>query len=268
MRTTQHTVADTPRLPGFRSLWLSDVHLGTASSRAHELLALLDTVSVQRIYLVGDIIDILRMRQRPLFPDAHLRVIARLVQLAASGTEVIYVPGNHDAEFRGLAGRDICGISVRLEAEHTTAAGQRLLILHGDTLDPQVRQGTNLERFGAAAYNFILGADAAINQLRRRFGKDSFPISAAIKRRIRSANEYIARFEITTARHARERGFDGVVCGHIHRPAIRMIDGCLYANDGDWVEHGTVLAEDAAGVLQLLDWRGDPVASEAPNLAA
>jgi len=243
----------------FRSLWLSDVHLGTGASRAAELLEFLNEISADTIYLVGDIIDLERMKSRPRFPDVHLDVVSKLASLASEGTKVAFIPGNHDFEFRSLAGLELCGIPVMLEAVHETITGKRLLITHGDLLDGRIRSGTNLEKFGAAAYFLLTEADALINRVRQSLGHEYYSLSASIKARLSRAREYVDRFETVAAAYAAERGFDGIVCGHIHRPNVREIDGVLYANDGDWVEHGTALAETATGELKLLGWRQDVV---------
>jgi len=247
-----------------RTLWLSDIHLGTAASRAGNLLEFLDGVSADRIYLTGDIVDIERLRIKPAFPPRHWQLVNRFVQLARQGTEVIYIPGNHDHEIREFAGSRLCGIRVALEARHRTAAGEMLLVIHGDCLDGRIRKGTNLESFGAAAYTWLVEADARFEKLRGRIGGrergDHKPIATRIKARLRTAREYIARFERSAAEYARERGADGVVCGHIHRPALCSIGGIRYANDGDWVEHCTAIGENADGDLRLMRWQdGKPV---------
>jgi UDP-2,3-diacylglucosamine pyrophosphatase LpxH len=251
-------------------LWISDTHLGTKAARVTELLDFLSEVRADRIYLVGDIVDLQRMKSRPLFPASHINVLTELMHLANRGTEVIYVPGNHDFEFRQLVGRDICGIPVMMEAKHTTPAGRRLLVMHGDVLDGRIRKGTNLEKFGAAAYFLLSEADVLYNRLRSRLGQDYLPIASGIKRRLRSAQEYIERYETVAAEYARQRGFDGVVCGHIHKPCIRQIGTTLYANDGDWVEHRTALAESGDGTLQILNWQLNTVQVESldPALAS
>jgi UDP-2,3-diacylglucosamine pyrophosphatase LpxH len=246
----------------YRTLWLSDVHLGTNACRADDLLDFLDEVSADRIFLAGDIIDLERMKTRAIFPDSHRQVLGRLLQLSQTGTEVLYIPGNHDYEFRKMAGRDIYGIPVLLEASHETADGRRLLVTHGDLLDGEIRQGTTLGQFGAAAYSVLVNLDVVVNQLRSKLGRTYLPVSASIKQRLRTANEYIRRFEEIAARTAGERGFDGIVCGHIHRPCVREINGIHYANDGDWVEHRTALAESDDGQLQVLQWLSDEVVIE------
>lgn len=256
----------------YRALWLSDVHLGTSAARARDLLDFLELVSADVIYLAGDIIDLQRLKVRPWFPADHRRVAARLLQLARSGTRVVYIPGNHDADFRRLLGGTFFGIHLEPEVEHICADGRSLLVVHGDCLDRFVRRGHRLERFGAAAYGWLVDADARLGALRRRFGTDYSSFSTAIKLRLKSVNDYIRRFEEAAARYAEDRGFDGIVCGHIHRPCIREIGGIFYANDGDWVEHGTALAEAGDGRLLLLRWSGETVdiapALQHPSIAA
>jgi len=238
----------------YRSLWLSDVHLGTRASRASELLDFLNHAKADKMYLVGDIVDLERMKSRPRFCDQHMRVVSELVRLAKTGTEVLYIPGNHDYEFRNLVGQELFGIPILMEAVHETAGGERLLVTHGDLLDGRIRKGTNLEKFGAAAYFLLAETEVLINKWRKSFGHDYVSISMSIIQKLRGAREYIRRFETFAAELARERGLDGIVCGHIHKPNIRRFDGILYANDGDWVDHQTALGETQDGQLQLLTW--------------
>jgi UDP-2,3-diacylglucosamine pyrophosphatase LpxH len=244
----------------YRSLWLSDVHLGTRASRAAELLEFLASVEADRLYLVGDIVDLQRMKSKPRFCDLHMRVVAELVRLAKNGTEVLYIPGNHDHEFRNLVGHELFGIRVHMEAIHETASGERLLVTHGDLLDGRIRRGTNLEKFGAAAYVVLSELEVTINKWRKTLGHDYISLNMGIIQKLKGAREYIRRFETVAAELARERGLDGIVCGHIHRPNIRRFDGILYANDGDWVDHQTALGETPDGELQLLTWQNDEVA--------
>lgn len=246
----------------YRCLWISDVHLGTAACRAADLLEFLDSVSAGTVYLNGDIIDLLRMGNRIRLPEAHHRVLSGLVERAAAGDDIVYLPGNHDYQLRQYVGRDIFGVRIEYEAVHVTRNDRRLLVTHGDLLDAEVREGTGLESFGAAAYGLLIQLDAAVNRLRSRLGQDYLSISRRIKGRIASANDYIDRFERVAARHARRNRYDGIVCGHIHRPAIRELNGVLYANDGDWVEHRSALAETMSGDIVLLRFDGGAVATE------
>lgn len=247
----------------FRTLWISDIHLGTAASRAAELLDFLSHVTAERIYLTGDIVDLERLKVRPYFPNAHRAVLLRLIELADAGRKVIYIPGNHDAEFRDLAGRELCGVPVMPEACHVTETGKAMLVIHGDVLDRRIRRGTNLEQFGASAYRALLGLDAMFNQLRNRLGREHVSLISGIKQRLGAAQEYIRRFEHVAAAYATERNYDGVVCGHIHRPQLREIDGIVYANDGDWVEHRTALAETFTGELQIVRWQSNSMVVDA-----
>jgi UDP-2,3-diacylglucosamine pyrophosphatase LpxH len=256
----------------YRALWLSDVHLGTNACRADDLHRFLQNVSADTIYLVGDIVDLKRMKSRPLLPPAHRQVIGCLVEAARAGTRVVFIPGNHDIEFRRVAGTDICGIEVRNEVEHVTVRGERLLTIHGDILDATIREGTNLERFAAAVYTALLEADVALQRVRRTLGRDFSPLSTRIKLRLSRAVEYMRRFENAAASYAASRGFDGIVCGHIHRPGMRFIDGVRYMNDGDWVEHRTAIGEDRSGRFVLLSCTPSGMtavqSSEVPGQAA
>jgi UDP-2,3-diacylglucosamine pyrophosphatase LpxH len=247
---------------GYRALWLSDIHLGTSASRAVDLLSFLDEVSARVIYLTGDIVDLRRLKARPVLPPLHRQVIGRLLDLAKSGTRIVYVPGNHDVELRQLAGRSICGIEVALEKIHTCIDGTRLLVIHGDCLDARVSRGTYVEQFGGAAYRWLVSADVGLNRLRHHLGADYLSLTTKIKLRLNAATEYIRRFEETAARYALTRGFDGIVCGHIHRPCIREIDGVWYANDGDWVEHRSALVETLNGQVRLLHWAAGSIVAE------
>ena len=239
----------------FRTLWLSDIHLGAIQSRAADLSRFLSAVSADTIYLVGDIVDLERMKVKPTFLESHRALLGQLVAIAQGPTRVVYIPGNHDVEFRQMAGQSLFGVEIRLEAEHVTATGERYLVFHGDALDAAIRKGTNLEKFASAAYTLLVEADVRFNALRSRFGGRFSPLATRIKNRLSAANEYIERFENTAASYAGRRGFDGVICGHIHRPEARDIDGVRYVNDGDWVEHRSAVAENAAGELELLRYR-------------
>ncbi len=256
----------------YRAVFISDVHLGTSACRASDLLEFLNTVQTERLYLVGDIIDIERMKGRASFTPEHHKVLLRIVQLASAGTEVIYIPGNHDREVRALTGSNVRGVKVQMEAVYTTAAGKRFLVTHGDVLDRHVRKHSRLELVGAAAYNLLLSVDARLHRVSARFGRDHVPISSRLKQSVASASRYIAKFESFAAHYAQRRGFDGIICGHIHKPALRDIGGVCYANDGDWVEHRTALMEDETGVLELKCWRpragGNVAASQAEGALA
>ncbi len=246
----------------YRTVWISDVHLGTPASRAADLSRFLDRVTADRLYLTGDILDIERMRGRASFTQSHRDVINQVFQLARHGLEVIYIPGNHDQELRALAGGMLNGIRVALDDRYTTVFGSRLLVTHGDVLDAQVKRHSSLEVVGAAAYRVLMEFDVQLNKIVDRFGRDHVPVSALVKQRIAAAKSYIAQFEAAAISYAQAQQCDGVVCGHIHRPSLREDNGIIYANDGDWVEHRTALAESPDGSLELLRWSNGQIEVE------
>lgn len=238
-----------------RSIFISDVHLGSPDCQAGFLLDFLNSVRCRQLYLVGDIIDLEALRQRPYWPRSHGDVLATLLTIAQQGeAKVIYLPGNHDASLRGLAGQRIGAIDVRLNAVHRTADGRRFRVAHGDEFDPAGVGKTWLLRLGDHAYQLLCWLNRALNGLRRRLGRPYLPLSIWAKSRIGRALAYIQQYETEVAARARAEGLDGHICGHIHFGALREIDGVLYVNDGDWVEHCTALVEHHDGTLELLHW--------------
>ncbi|WP_313912551.1 UDP-2,3-diacylglucosamine diphosphatase [Tahibacter sp.] len=238
----------------FRSIFISDVHLGTRDCRADFLLDFLRSTRCEQLYLVGDIIDLEAMEQAPYWPSRHSEVLAEFLDIAAKGTRVIYLPGNHDCSLRGLAGQCIGGIEVALDAIHVTADGKRLRVSHGDEFDPEHQGKTWLTWFGDYAYRLICLANRKLNAVRRRLRLPYFALSILAKSRIGKALAYIRRYEAMATGRARELGLDGQICGHIHFGHISEHGGVLYLNDGDWVEHCTALVEHLDGTLELLHW--------------
>jgi UDP-2,3-diacylglucosamine pyrophosphatase LpxH len=238
----------------FRSIWISDVHLGTRDAQVEYLLDFLKQTRCDYLYLVGDIIDIWKMETGGYWPQHNNEVIRQVLAKANKGTQVVFVPGNHDELFRDYDGVFFCGVRVQLEAVHETADGRRLLVLHGDKFDCALRHGRWLNSIGSGAYDLLLWLNRRLNQWRRRFGFSYWSLSAYIKHRVRNAVTYASRFEQLVTKEARRRNFDGVICGHIHRPRLADFDGLLYANSGDWVENCTALAEDERGILHLIRW--------------
>jgi UDP-2,3-diacylglucosamine pyrophosphatase LpxH len=238
----------------FRSVFISDVHLGFRGCRAEFLLDFLRRVECQQIYLVGDIIDLWSLQRTFYWPQAHNDVIRTVLGKAKHGTRVIYIPGNHDRTFRDHDGLALGNVEVRREAIHETADGRRFLVLHGDEFDSIVRASPLLESLGSQAYAAALRLNRYINAARQTFGYPYWSVAAFLKHKVKNAVKYIANFERALAVEARERGVDGVICGHIHRAEITDIDGITYCNDGDWVESCTTLVEDFRGRLSLLRW--------------
>lgn len=245
----------------YRSVFVSDMHLGTRGCRSDFLADFLEQVSCEKLYLVGDIIDGWRLRKTWFWDANHDRVVRAILRHAKRGTEIVYIPGNHDEMFRAWLPQsqeahqfEVAGIEVRRETSHVTAAGKRLLVLHGDEFDGVVRYAKFLARLGDSAYTAALVANRWLNAVRRIMGYDYWSLSQWLKRQVKGAVKAIDRFETALAADAKKRGFDGVVCGHIHHAEMRMVDGILYCNTGDWVESCTALVEHDDGKLELVDW--------------
>ncbi len=240
----------------YRSIFISDTHLGTRGCRADFLADFLKSVSCENLYLVGDIIDGWRLRRSWFWDHHHDEVLRLILRAARGGTNVVYVPGNHDEMMRKYVplGLEICGVKLQMEAEHTTADGKRLLIVHGDAFDSVVRHAKTLALLGDWAYTAALGVNRYFNHIRVKFGYPYWSLSAWLKLQVKEAVKAIDRFETALADDAHRRGFDGVVCGHIHHAEMRMVNGVMYLNDGDWVESCTALVEHQDGRLELLDW--------------
>jgi UDP-2,3-diacylglucosamine pyrophosphatase LpxH len=237
-----------------RSVFISDVHLGHRGCRAESLLAFLGEIETRNIFVIGDLIDFWALRRSFCWPQAHQDVLRMLVERAQKGVRVIYVPGNHDDAAREFIGMSICGIEIRRQHVHRTADGQRLLLLHGDEFDAEVRCGRLRVRLGAGIYNVALRLNHMIYCASRSLGLGEWSLTAWLKQRVSNARAYISLFEEAAARAAAREGCDGVICGHIHHAAIRDIDGVLYCNDGDWVESCSSLLESPNGKLTLMRW--------------
>ena len=250
-----------------RSVWISDLHLGTPGCQAGELLAFLRHVDCDHLFLVGDIVDGWQLRRQWHWPQAHNDVVQKLLRKARKGTRVVFIPGNHDEFARRYLGHEFGGIVVADEWMHETADGRRLWITHGDHFDGVIQCARWLALLGDSMYSFILGLNRGLNSLRARAGLPYWSLSRYLKFKVKRAVSYVGQFEVAVAREAKRRGADGVVCGHIHHAEMRVIEGVLYANDGDWVESLTALVEHRDGRLEIVQWPLS-AAAPAPALAA
>ncbi len=238
----------------FRTVWLSDIHLGYHHCKADFLLEFLAHMRCDTLYLVGDVIDLWSLRTQFHWPREHSAVLRNLHARAAEGSRVVYVPGNHDELLRDLAGISFGGIPCETRVEHITADGRRLLVTHGDEFEAFIRCGALTRLLGDASYTLLLRINRIYNRLRLRGGKPYWSLATYLKNRIGNARKAIDCFERAAIEHARAHGFDGVVCGHIHQPRLREEEGVSYCNDGDWVENCTALVERQDGRLELLHW--------------
>lgn len=240
----------------YRSIFISDIHLGTRGCRAAFLADFLKQNSCENLFLVGDIIDGWRLKRSWFWDKHHDEVVRLILKAARTGTNIVYVPGNHDEMLRKYIGLNIefCGIKIQMEAAHTTADGKRLLITHGDAFDSIVRHARVLALLGDWAYTAALVVNRHFNSIRARLGYPYWSLSAWLKLQVKEAVKAIDRFETALAQEAKSRAFDGVVCGHIHHAEMRPVNGVMYLNVGDWVESCTSLVEHFDGRLELVDW--------------
>ena len=249
----EHADTASPRLK-VRTAFISDLHLGTPGCQAQALLDFLKSVECDTLFLVGDIIDGWQLRRSWYWPQSHNDVIQKLLRKARKGTRVIFVPGNHDEFARRYVGHNFGGVDVAEDWVHITADGRKLWVTHGDLFDGVIQCARWLAYAGDSLYELTLKLNRHFNSLRARLGLPYWSLSRYLKLKVKRAVSYVGDFEAALAREARKLGVDGVVCGHIHHAEMRMIDGVLYCNDGDWVESLTALVEHDDGRLEILDW--------------
>ena len=252
----------------YRTIWISDVHLGTRGCSCRMLIDFLDHCDSDYLYLVGDIIDGWRMKKRFFWPERHNAIVRRVMKKAKGRTRVIYVPGNHDEMFRQFSGLNFGGVETRRSAIHVTADGRRLLVLHGDEFDAIVMSHRWLAFLGDMAYGAAMRLNVVVNAVRRRLDLPYWSLSAHAKHKVKDAVAFISRFEETVAHAAGKRRVDGVVCGHIHTAEIRTFDGIAYYNDGDWVESCTALVEHDDGRMEIVRWADEIARRMVPPLHA
>jgi UDP-2,3-diacylglucosamine pyrophosphatase LpxH len=241
----------------YRTVFISDLHLGARGCRAAELSHFLKHIRCDRLYLVGDIIDMWRLKSRWYWPDEHNDVLRRILNHAKHGTEVLFVPGNHDDAARQFHHQEFGGVKLLPYAVHVTADGRKLLVTHGDQFDLVVQHQRWLSKLGALGYELLIALNRYYNILRLKLGKPYWSMSQAVKGKVKGACTFISRFEEFLMREAKRRGMQGVVCGHIHKAELReqKVDGKMveYFNCGDWVESCTALVEHADGMLEIVD---------------
>ncbi len=242
-----------------RTLFLSDLHLGTKGCQAEALLDFLRRYDAETIYLVGDIVDGWKLKSGWYWPQSHNDVVQKLLRKVRKGSSLVYVPGNHDEFLRDYVGVSLGGIELAEHAIHETANGKRYLVIHGDQFDLVVRHARWLALLGDGAYTAALFVNTYLNILRRKLGLTYWSLSAWAKLRVKNAVNFISRFEELLAAEARRQEVDGVICGHIHHAAMHEDFGVSYVNTGDWVESCTVVVEHWDGSLELIRW------SEAPR---
>jgi UDP-2,3-diacylglucosamine pyrophosphatase LpxH len=242
----------------YRSIFISDVHLGSKECKASQLTNFLKANTAETLYLVGDIIDGWKIQQNKLkWKQSHSDVVRRVLKCAKHGTRVIYVIGNHDEFIRPLLNYHISigSIEFQNQTEHIGLDGKHYLVVHGDLFDGITRLAPWLSLLGDRAYDLILSLNTKFNWIRHKFGFGYWSLSKYLKIKVKKSVDFIFKFEKTIADYCKKRGFDGVICGHIHHAEIKDIDGIIYMNDGDWVESLTALVEHHDGSWELIHWK-------------
>lgn len=242
-----------------RSVWISDVHLGTRHCRINELLDFLKMVDCKYLYLVGDLIDGWELRFRWYWRDDYNTLIQKLLRKSRKQTKVIYITGNHDEFIDEFAGMRFGSVTMARQAIHTAADGKKYLVIHGHQADGLTHFNHLLEKLGSHLYNWILDFNLYFNRVRRAMGFGYWSLAGYLKSKAKSAVKYVTEYEDTLASMARKNGTDGVICGHIHRAEIKMINGIEYLNTGDWVESCTALVEDFDGKIKLIHFHENDV---------
>jgi UDP-2,3-diacylglucosamine pyrophosphatase LpxH len=240
-----------------RSIFLSDIHLGTRGCQAEALLEFLNTHRADYLYLVGDIIDVWAMKNKAYWPSSHSEIIKEFIKIAKSGTKVVFIPGNHDEIFREMTLENLGNIAVEVDITkdivHTTENGEKYLVVHGDRFDAVIQHTKWIAIFGARMYDLLLFSNRYFNNIRKFFGLKYWSLSKAAKNRAKAAVNYIFTFENTLAEYAATHTYTGVICGHIHQAENRRINHIHYLNCGDWVESCTAIVEDKHGRFRILN---------------
>jgi UDP-2,3-diacylglucosamine pyrophosphatase LpxH len=241
----------------YRSIFISDVHLGTRDCKAEQLNNFLKHNSCDTLYLVGDIIDAWKIQQnRWRWKQSHTNVVRRVLGHAKRGTRVVFIAGNHDEFLRPMIpyGFSFGLVEIHNQIEHIGADGKHYLVVHGDLFDGITRLAPWIAFLGDKAYDIILSLNSKYNWIRHRFGFGYFSLSQYLKARVKKAVDFIFHFERNLAAYCKKRGYDGVICGHIHHAEIKDINGIIYMNDGDWVESCTALVEHHDGRWEIITW--------------
>jgi len=240
----------------FRSIWISDTHLGTKNCHAESLLEFLSATDSEYLYLVGDIVDLWAMKKIIHWPTEHTKIIRLIQDKADNDTNVIYTPGNHDNELRLFCGKRIGNIRVEAHAIHNTLDGRQLLVLHGDQIDSlmQANCGRLLNYLGDARYEFLLRINRHLGRVQRALGMKHWSLASLIKNNLRNSMKHVSTYEHLLSGFARDYEVNGVISGHIHAPRIQAFNDMDYFNTGDWVEHCTALVETTSGEINLITW--------------
>lgn len=238
----------------YRTIWISDIHLGTKGCQADSLLHMLKTTESDYLFLVGDIIDFWAIKRKSYWPTIHNTIIQKILKKARHGTKVIFIPGNHDEVLRDYVGISFGDIEIHENYTHTLMDGRQIFCIHGDIYDIVTRYHKHIAILGDIGYSFLLSINRHFNTIRKHLGLGYWSLSKFIKHQVKEAVNFISDYEQNVVQEARKLHVDGILCGHIHSAEITQFDDILYLNTGDFVESCTSIVETTEGELQLLHW--------------
>lgn len=238
----------------YKTIFISDIHLGSKACQAELLLDFLKHNDSEKLYLVGDIVDGWRLKRKWYWPQSHNDVVQKILRKARKGSEIIYVPGNHDEGLRRYVGTHFGGIEVRPTDIYEAVNGDKYLVLHGDSFDNVMLYARWLASIGDHAYDLVLRLNTVFNGLRRLMGLRYWSLSAFLKIKVKNAVQFISEFERVLVQEAQKAGVQGVICGHIHHAQMKRYGDVIYMNDGDWVESCTALVEHFDGTWEIVFW--------------
>jgi len=240
----------------YRTIWISDLHIGSTQCQADTLLDFLKYNDSDKLYLVGDIIDFWALSKKMYWPRAHNTIIQKFLRKARHGTQIIYIPGNHDENIRDYDHYIFGDIVVKNSDIHTTIQNKRFLIVHGDEYDTITKHHRWIAQLGSVGYDFLLEINRFLRFCRRLFGMQSqFSLAAYVKYKVKNVVQFISEYEQSIVDTLKNEDLDGVICGHIHHAEIKEIEGFLYINTGDFVESCSAIVEHYDGRLELIHWQ-------------
>jgi UDP-2,3-diacylglucosamine pyrophosphatase LpxH len=244
-------------MKSYKTVFISDIHLGTRMSQANQLLEFMKTFECEKIYLVGDIIDCWSMSKKTIWTQFHNDVIQKLLRRARKGTEIIYIPGNHDDVMRNYCDNEFGHVIIVKDTVHIGVDGKFYFVTHGDQFDIVMRNAKWLAHFGSWAYDISIQMSGIVNKIRTIFGLPYWSLSAYLKNTVKESVNFIGDYEETLTNYVKGKGLNGIICGHIHHANIRNIDGIEYMNCGDWVESCTALVEHYDGKFEIIYWKNN-----------
>ena len=238
----------------YRSIWISDFHLGTRGCQSELLLEFIKHTQSEKLYLVGDIIDGWALKNTWYWPQSHNDVVQKILRKARHGTEVFYISGNHDEVMRGFVPVNFGGVSILNQVIHETVDKKKYLVVHGDQFDGIIQCAKWLAMLGSITYDFLIYFNRYINFFRKKLGYEYWSLSNYLKFTVKNAVKFVSEYEKLVCNYAKQFKVEGIICGHIHHANMQIMNGIHYINDGDWVESCTALVEHFDGKLELINW--------------